>query len=698
MGLVNCNRFFTLLTILRRFFCVFLVLGTSLEHPRCSKDVFAPKNTKKRQKKCQKGETPFSIDPKHIFGSKLCAETPFFVYFLDFSLIFWKFGQNRQCCPKGQNSLFFTIFFNFFYILWYLEGEFRPTGPRHPILGAGFTRGCPGNGLMVKKMKTGQNFTRESDPLTPPPLPPLMQPHPRIHKNIITMSKRTVDTAERDADVKKILDAVDPHRAVCSTCRADQQEYLGMILSKYFATDTGNVCTDVAKGGETECALPAPLDVCDDTGMTPLMICALNGHFGCLILLLEAGAAVDFVPPCGRTALMYAALGSFDCLRELIARGASLAKVDSEGDTALHHATMSHNTPDLVDSFDRGIVRILLKHNAFIEAVNNTGHTPLLTAIMSGNEYAAIDLLQAGACMNVLTEGLRPAFHVALLYGIDLCAECFLERGVSATELCPNGVPPMSYAVMSISPSSVAVGELLLQHGASVDSADYEGLTPLMYCSRKGHNDFAAFLLRHGADVDCRAQAGTTALHIAAESGNTSLCKMLVEHGSALDAQDPEGCTALALSADVDPAVCQILIDAGAQLDVVNNFGYSPLLAGCRDGHLEFVKQLVDAGAPLCVADHEDTPLMMAASGGHVQAVRYLLGKKEVDVNQEGIDRCTALHQAAKKRDNVVVKLLLQHGADKTLRNDSGDTALDCAIVGGCSECCRLLRLPHKPP
>ena len=114
-------------------FCVcFFVLIPSSSHAHPTPDVFAPKNTKKRQKKCQKGETPFSIDPKHIFGSKLCPETPFFVYFLDFYLIFWKFGQNRLCCPKGQNSLFFTIFFNFFCILWYLEGEFGPTVPRHP--------------------------------------------------------------------------------------------------------------------------------------------------------------------------------------------------------------------------------------------------------------------------------------------------------------------------------------------------------------------------------------------------------------------------------------------------------------------------------------------------------------------------------------------------------------------------------------
>ena len=67
--------------------------------------------------------------------------------------------------PKRPKTRFFTIFFNFFHILGYLEGEFSPTGPRNPILGAGFTRRCPGNGRMLKKTKTGQNFTRESDPL-----------------------------------------------------------------------------------------------------------------------------------------------------------------------------------------------------------------------------------------------------------------------------------------------------------------------------------------------------------------------------------------------------------------------------------------------------------------------------------------------------------------------------------------------------
>ena len=161
-GLSQLQPVFHLLTIWRRFFCIFFVPIPSPSHPHPTPYVFSRKTTKKRQKNCQKSETLFSIDSKHIFGSKLCPETTFFVYFLGFFLIFWKFGQNRLCCPKGQNSLFFTIFFNFFCILWYLEGEFRPTVPRYIILGAGFARGCPGNGLILKKMKTGQNSLRNS--------------------------------------------------------------------------------------------------------------------------------------------------------------------------------------------------------------------------------------------------------------------------------------------------------------------------------------------------------------------------------------------------------------------------------------------------------------------------------------------------------------------------------------------------------
>ena len=71
--------------------------------------------------------------------------------------------------------------------------------------------------------------------------------------------------------------------------------------------------------------------------------------------------------------------------------------------------------------------------------------------------------------------------------------------------------------------------------------------------------------------------------------------------------------------------------------------------------------------------------------------MRYLVGLKEVNVNYLGYEGCTALHLAAQQVLPDVVKLLLEHGADKSLCNEAGETALDNAAAGGCRECCRLL-------
>ena len=484
------------------------------------------------------------------------------------------------------------------------------------------------------------------------------------------------ETSEQRADAYRTC--------VLSMCRMNQQEALGEVLSSgvfEFAPDARNVGAAgvAAREGRTKCTLPLPWDVCDETGVTTLMICADLGHVECLVLLLEAGAGLDVVSPGGMTALLHAAKGSFGCLSELITRGACLTAVDSDGDTALHQAAKSvHN--DVPD-----IVRLLLKHGASTEVVNNEGCTPLYMAIEHKNDTCAVALLEGGACMDV-RDDRRPPFHEALLGGLALCAERFVARGVSASEPCSEGVSPIAYAALG---GSVAAGELLLQHGASVyGETDTEGITPLMDCCSGGHGKFASFLLRHGADVDCSAQNGNTALHSAVESGDADLCKMLLEHGVPLDAQNTtNGWTAVASSFLANPEVCQVLIDAGAQLDVTSdNVEFSSLLSACLYGELWFVKMLLDSGVQLSLTDGGRC-LIVAAGKGYLETVRYLLGQG-VDVNY--LEGNTALHYAAQEKCIDVV--LLQHGAEKTLRDDDGETALERVIrIGGCLECCRLL-------
>ena len=434
----------------------------------------------------------------------------------------------------------------------------------------------------------------------------------------------------------------------------------------------------------------ASVDSDGNTALHHVAISTNNNQAGLVNIILKHGASVETLNKAGVTPLhMAVAHDNEPAVVALLSRGASLATKDGNGDTALHHAArLQNNEADLVN--------MLLKHGASIEAVNNSGWSPLIQAILRDNEPGALALLEGGALVKDVQTSTtcRPLLHETLLRGLGLCAH-ILARGISACEPCANGVPPISYAALG---GNVAAGELILQHGVSISSADVAGSTPLMLSSEKGHKGFTEFLLKHGADVDVCGEDGTTALHSAVQSGDADLCKMLVEHGVPLDAVDEDGHTALAASLSVDPAVCQVMIDAGAQLDVANRVGYSPLLSACEAGQSEFVKMLLDAGVQLRDArvsrdtDNVFTALMLAADGGHVEAVRHLLDCQGVDVNEQGANACTALHHAAQEKHADVVELLLQHGADKALRDNDGDTAADCASVGGCPECCRLLR------
>ena len=142
----------------------------------------------------------------------------------------------------------------------------------------------------------------------------------------------------------------------------------------------------------------------------------------------------------------------------------------------------------------------------------------------------------------------------------------------------------------------------------------------------------------------------------------------------------------------VDPAVCRVFIDAGADIETKNEDGCSPLhLASCS-GALEVVKMLVEAGAGVNVTDYDgDTCLILAAYCGHTETVRYLVGLPEVDVNHCNRYTRTALHCAAKEGHPEVVQVLIDAGADIDTKNRHGRSPLDFASRSGALEVVKVL-------
>ena len=113
-----------------------------------------------------------------------------------------------------------------------------------------------------------------------------------------------------------------------------------------------------------------------------------------------------------------------------------------------------------------------------------------------------------------------------------------------------------------------------------------------------------------------------------------------------------------------DPAVCRVLIDAGADLRTKDECGRLSLHYACDSGALEVVKMLVEAGAGVRATINEGwTCLMLATCSGRTDIVRYLVGLPEVDVNHRDTDNYTALHLAGQASYADIVQVLVDAGA-----------------------------------
>ena len=87
------------------------------------------------------------------------------------------------------------------------------------------------------------------------------------------------------------------------------------------------------------------------------------------------------------------------------------------------------------------------------------------------------------------------------------------------------------------------------------------------------------------------------------------------------------------------------------------------------------------------------TALMYQARNGTVEAMESLLAHKPPAlINLKDRYGWTALHWAVSSRyDPAKVRLLLDYGADKTIRNNDGETALDVARKNNRTECIKVL-------
>ena len=123
--------------------------------------------------------------------------------------------------------------------------------------------------------------------------------------------------------------------------------------------------------------------------------------------------------------------------------------------------------------------------------------------------------------------------------------------------------------------------------------------------------------------------------------------------------------------------VAFLLKQPGIQLDATNIADETALMLAANANDLASANLLIEAGAS--VNRPHWTPLHYAASKGHTEMMRLLI-ENDAYIDAESPNGTTPLMMAAYYATPKAVKLMLEEGADPSLQNKDGQTALDMAL------------------
>jgi len=133
----------------------------------------------------------------------------------------------------------------------------------------------------------------------------------------------------------------------------------------------------------------------------------------------------------------------------------------------------------------------------------------------------------------------------------------------------------------------------------------------------------------------------------------------------------------------------KMLVDAGAD---PNKKGDGDVLA-LHNAALDVANFLLDAGADVNKIGYEEcSPLMYEVYMKNHDTARLFIAHGANVNYQRQLDGFCALHFSAQKRDADMIDILLNAGADTSLKNDDGKTPLDIAIANGATDVVNKLK------
>jgi ankyrin repeat protein len=175
-----------------------------------------------------------------------------------------------------------------------------------------------------------------------------------------------------------------------------------------------------------------------------------------------------------------------------------------------------------------------------------------------------------------------------------------------------------------------AAVERLIREGARVSARDNRGRTALLLATHGNHVAVARALIAAGADVNAKDDMQDSAFLYAGAEGRIEILKMTLPTADIKSTNRYGGTALIPAAHHGHTEAVRILLATAIDKDHVNRLGWTALLEAVilGDGgpvHSEIVRLLVEAGANVNIADREGvTPLQHAKRRGYAAMVRIL--------------------------------------------------------------------------
>lgn len=208
--------------------------------------------------------------------------------------------------------------------------------------------------------------------------------------------------------------------------------------------------------------------------------------------------------------------------------------------------------------------------------------------------------------------------------------------GPAAAQIPPSPTDLRTYAGLHAAAAKGDAGEIerLIKAGEKPNAQDGNSRTPLHVAAHLRRHEAARALLRLGGNANALDAQRYDIVTIAAVNNDVEMLKLALAGGTNPKAiTSPYEGTALIAAAHLGHAeVVRVLIDAKAPLDHVNNLGWTALMESIVLGnggknHTDTLAALVKAGANVNIPDRQGiTPLGHAKGRGYAEMVKILEG------------------------------------------------------------------------